>query len=55
MSIMFHQICINEEMLAKYIYFKLHNPAAHKYYRTLEYRRTNAHSYKVHTKVTLLL
>ena len=31
MSIMFTQICINEEILPKYIYFKLHDPAAHKY------------------------
>ena len=30
---------INEEMLPKYTYFKLHNPAAHKYNSTLEYRR----------------
>ena len=39
MSIMFNQICINEEMLPKYTYFKLHDPATHKYNRTLEYRR----------------
>ena len=38
MSIMFNQICINEEMLPKYTYFKLHDPAAHKYNSTLEYR-----------------
>ena len=38
MSLMFNEICINEEMLPKYIYFKLHDPAAHKYYSTLEYR-----------------
>ena len=37
MSIML--ICINEEMLPKYTYFKLHDPAAHKYNSTLEYRR----------------
>ena len=30
---------INEEMLPKYTYFKLHDPAAHKYNSTLEYRR----------------
>ena len=28
---------INEEMLPKYTYFKLHDPAAHKYNSTLEY------------------
>ena len=39
MSIMFNEICINEEMLPKYTYFKLHDPAAHKYNITLEYRR----------------
>ena len=39
MSIMFNEICINEEMLPKYTYFKLHDPAAHKYNSTLEYRR----------------
>ena len=39
MSIMFNEICINEEMLPKYTYFKLHDPAAHKYKSTLEYRR----------------
>ena len=39
MSIMFNQICINEEMLPKYTYFKLHDPTAHKYSSTLEYRR----------------
>ena len=38
-SIMFNKICINEEMLPKYTYFKLHDPAAHKYNSTLEYRR----------------
>ena len=26
-------------MLPKYSYFKIHYPAAHKYYSTLEYRR----------------
>ena len=31
MSIIFNEICINEEMLPKYTYFKLHDPAAHKY------------------------
>ena len=36
---MFNEICINEEMLPKYTYFKLHDPAAHKYNSTLEYRR----------------
>ena len=25
---MFNEICINEEMLPKYTYFKLHDPAA---------------------------
>ena len=39
MSIMFNYICINEEMLPKYTYFKLHDPAANKYNSTLEYRR----------------
>ena len=39
MSIMFNEICINEEMLPKYTYFKLHDPAAHKYNSPLEYRR----------------
>ena len=39
MSIMFNEICINKEMLPKYTYFKLHDPAAHKYNGTLEYRR----------------
>ena len=39
MSIMFNEISINEEMLPKYTYFKLHDPAAHKYNNTLEYRR----------------
>ena len=36
MSIMFNEVCINEEMLPKYTYFKLHDPAAHKYNSTLE-------------------
>ena len=31
MSIMFNQICFNEEMLPKYTYLKVHDPAAHKY------------------------
>ena len=39
MSIMFNEICINEEIMPKYTYFKLHDPAAHKYNSTLEYRR----------------
>ena len=39
MSIMFNEIYVNEEMLSKYSYFKLHDPAAHKYNSTLEYRR----------------
>ena len=30
---------INEEMLPKYKYFKLHDPAAHEYNNSLEYRR----------------
>ena len=36
---MFNEICINKEMLPKYTYFKLHDPAAHKYNNILEYRR----------------
>ena len=39
MSIMFNQICINEEMLSKYTYFKPYDTTAHKYNSTLEYRR----------------
>ena len=39
MTIMFNVICIHEEMLPKHTYFKLHDPAAHKYNSTLEYRR----------------
>ena len=39
MSIMFNQICINEGMLPKYTYFKIYNPAAHKYNSPLKYRR----------------
>ena len=39
MSIMFNQICINEEMLPKYTNFKLHDPTAHKYNSSSEYRR----------------
>ena len=39
MSIMFNEICINEERLPKYTYFELHDPAAHKYNSTLEYTR----------------
>ena len=39
MSIMFNEISINEEMLPKYTCFKLQELAAHKYNRTLEYRR----------------
>ena len=39
MSIMFNEICINEDMLPKYTYFKFNDPAAHKYNSTLEYRR----------------
>ena len=39
MSIMFNEICINEEMLPKYTYFKLHDPAAHKYSSISECRR----------------
>ena len=30
---------IFEEILPKYTYFKLHDPAAHKYNSTLQYRR----------------
>ena len=37
MSVMFKEICINEEMLPKYTYFKPHDPAAHKYNSPLEY------------------
>ena len=36
MSIMFNEICINEEMLPKYTYFN--DPAAHKYNSTFDYR-----------------
>ena len=36
---MFNQICINEEMLPKYTYFKLRDPAAHKYNSTFKYKR----------------
>ena len=36
---MFNAVCIIEEMLGKYIYFKLHDPIAQKYNSTLEYRR----------------
>ena len=39
MSIMFNQICINEQILPKYTYLKLYDLAAHKYNSTLEYRR----------------
>ena len=39
LSILFNQICINEEMPPKYAYFKLRDPAAYQYIRTLEYRR----------------
>ena len=38
MSRMFNQICINEEMLPKYTYFKFHDHTAHNYNSTLEYR-----------------
>ena len=38
MSIKFNQICINDEMLPKYTYFKLHDPVAHKYNSIFEYR-----------------
>ena len=37
-AIIFNQIFINEETLPKYAYVKLHDPAAHKYNSTLEYR-----------------
>ena len=54
MSILFNQICINEEMLLKDTYFKLHDPAAHQFNSTLECRydlvriiSINTHSYKV--------
>ena len=36
---MFSQIRIYEEMLPNYTYSKLHDPTAHKYHSTLEYRR----------------
>ena len=39
MSVMFNEICINEEMLPNYSYFKLHDPEAHKYNSTFQYRR----------------
>ena len=39
MIIMFIQICVNEEMLPKYTYFKLHDLAAHEYNSPWEYRR----------------
>ena len=39
MLIKFNEVCINEEVLPKYTYFKLHDPAAHKYNSTLEYKR----------------
>ena len=38
MSILFNQICFNEEMLPKCTYFKLHDPAAYQYNSSLEYR-----------------
>ena len=39
MFIMFNKICINEDMLPKYPYFKFHDPASHKYNSALEFRR----------------
>ena len=33
-----HIYIFTQEMLPKYTYFKLHDPAAHKYNSTLEYR-----------------
>ena len=39
MSIIFNEICINEEMLPKYTYAKFHDPAAYRYNSSLEYRR----------------
>ena len=43
MSIMFNVICVNEEMLPKYTYFKLHDPAAHKYNKVLIYTQNLYH------------
>ena len=45
MSFMFNQICINEEMLPKYTYFKLRDPSALKYNTTLEYRSREETNY----------
>ena len=39
MSILFNQICPNEEMPPKYTYLKLYDPTAYQYDITLEYRR----------------
>ena len=39
MFILFNEICIDDEMLPKYIYFKLYDPASHQYNSTSEYRR----------------
>ena len=55
---MFNEICIEEEIMPKYTYFKPRDPAAHKYNSTLEYRRdlvkrqitlckNNGYSYKI--------
>ena len=38
---MFNEICINEEILPKYTYFKRHDPAAHKYKPLRQYERIN--------------
>ena len=34
MSILFNQICINEEKLLKYTYFKLDGPVGYQYNNT---------------------
>ena len=39
MSILFNQICINEEMLPKCTYVKLYDPVASQDNSSLEYRR----------------
>ena len=38
MSIMFNEICINEEMQPKYTYFKILGPAAHNLKKNLPQR-----------------
>ena len=39
--VLINEVCINEEMLPKYTYFKLHDPVAHKYNSTLECSRSS--------------